>query len=183
MKSIIALVTFGLFLTFVQCKHKTNVAEYEIKQGLLSGGRSYSITSKTNAASRFSIKNELFSIGKKLVLLEDGKERYTVKHNLLNLMSTWTITDAVSGRELGKIKNKIKLIGSKIVANGEFGRYTIKGNFGNHSFKIIKNKHKVAKIEKKRFHLHDTYGVSVYDDTDQALMVLFAIIVDEIREH
>jgi len=70
-----------------------------------------------------------------------------------------------------------------MVAKGEFGQYTIKGDFGNHSFHITKDKHKVAKIEKKRFHLHDTYGLKVYDDADQALMVLFAIIVDEIREH
>jgi len=58
-------------------------------------------------------------------------------------MSTWTITDAVTGRELGKIKNKVKFVGSKIVADGEFGHYTIRGNFGNHSFSISKNKHKV----------------------------------------
>lgn len=58
-------------------------------------------------------------------------------------MSTWTITDAINGRELGKIKNKLKFIGSKMVADGEFGHYTIKGKLGNHSFTISKNKHKV----------------------------------------
>ena len=41
----------------------------------------------------------------------------------------------------------------------------------------------MAKIEKKSFHLHDTYGLTVYDNADQGLMVLFAILVDEIREH
>ena len=41
----------------------------------------------------------------------------------------------------------------------------------------------VASIEKKSKHLHDTYGLTVYGDRDQALMVLFTIIVDEIREH
>jgi len=159
------------------------VSEYEVKQGILSGGRIYEIIGKTNAISRFSIRNELFSIGKKLFLLENGEERYIVKHDILHLMSTWTISDVVTGRELGTIKNKFRLIGSKIVADGEFGHYTIEGDFGNHSFTIKKDGHKVAEIEKKIFHLHDTYGLTIYGDTDQALMILFTVIVDEIREH
>ena len=116
-------------------------------------------------------------------------------------MSTCIVTDSVTHRELGTIKNKLRLTGSKIVAEGVFGHYTIIGDFGNHSFTITKDGHevcsfvyflwltlkkydfKVAKIEKKSFHLHDTYGLTVYGDTDQALMVLFAVVVDEIREH
>ena len=46
--------------------------------GLLSGGRSYEIKGKTNSAARFTVRNELFSIGKKLTLLENGKDLYTV---------------------------------------------------------------------------------------------------------
>lgn len=51
---------------------------YDEFSGLLSGGRSYEIKSKTNSRSEFTIRNELFSIGKKLILLQDGKERYIV---------------------------------------------------------------------------------------------------------
>jgi len=181
--SIFTLVAFGMLLAIVQCIDKTTVTEYEIKQGLLSGGRSYEIKGKTNTAKRFSIRNELFSVGKKLILLEDGKERYTVKHDILNLMSTWTIKDASTGKELGTIENKLRVVGSKMEAHGAFGNYNIEGNFGNHAFTIKKDGEKVAKIEKKSFHLHDTYGLIVYGDADQALMVLFSIIVDEIREH
>jgi len=173
-----------MLLAFVQCTDMKVTAEYEIKQGLLSGGRSYEIKSKTNAATHFSIKNELLSVGKKLILLEDGKERYIVKHDILNLMSTWTIKEPGTDKVLGKIENKLRFVGSKIEANGVFGHYTIHGNFGNHAFNIKKDGHKVAKIEKKSFHIHDTYGLTVFgDDTDRALMVLFTIIVDEIREH
>ena len=115
-------------------------------------------------------------------------------------MSTWIIIDAVTSRELGTVRNQFRLIGSKIVAEGTFGHYVIRGNFGNRSYTIKKGEEevkkfffhriqtkmlfiKVAKIEKKSFHLHDTYGLTVYGDADQGLMVLFAIIVDEIREH
>jgi len=181
--SIIVLVACTMLLAYVQGANDTSTSEYEIKQGLLSGGRSYDIKSQINAPSTFSIKNELFSIGKKLILLENGKELYVVKHSILELMSTWTITEASSGKELGVIKNKVKLIGSKIVATGAFGRYTIEGKFRNHSFSIKKDGQRVAKIEKKSFHLHDTYGVTVYGNADKGLMILFSIIVDEIRQH
>ena len=93
------LVAIALLATLIHGKQVQEVAEYEIQQGkslacvagrrgrswltsgLLSGGRSYEIKSKTNAASRFTIRNELFSIGKKLYLLEDGKERFAVRHH------------------------------------------------------------------------------------------------------
>ncbi|CAF0975558.1 unnamed protein product [Adineta steineri] len=181
--TIIAFITFGLLLAFVQCRSRVAVTKYEIKQGsIFTGGRSYDIKSKTTNI-RFSIENELLRIGKKLTLLENGKPRYIVTHKLLNLWSTWSITDAITGREVGQIKNKFKVIGAKIHAEGDFGKYVIKGEFGKHTYKISKNHHKVAQIHKDRFHLHDTYGLKVYGNEDQALMILFAIVVDEIRQH
>ena len=51
---------------------------YEYSLGLLTGGRSYEIKSKTNAPEKFTIRNELFNVGKKLILLENNQERYTV---------------------------------------------------------------------------------------------------------
>jgi hypothetical protein len=59
-------------------------------------------------------------------------------------MSTWTITNSASGKQLGTIQNKLKFVGSKIDANGEFGHYKIEGDFGNHSFTIKKDGHKVS---------------------------------------
>jgi hypothetical protein len=46
--------------------------------GFLSGGHSYDVESKTNAKSKYTIRNELFHVGKKLTLLEDGKEIFIV---------------------------------------------------------------------------------------------------------
>ena len=43
-----------------------------------------SLAAKDNA-NRFSIQNELFSIGKKLVLLENGQPLYEIKHKIGHL--------------------------------------------------------------------------------------------------
>jgi len=180
--SIVALVAFTMLLAYVQCiDPKKPVAEYEITESLLGGGRHYDIKNETNGEAKFSTRNELFRVGKKLFLLKNGKELYVAKHDIFNSMSTWTITDAVTHKELGLIKHEVKFFGSEIEARGSFGTYRIFGEFANHKFDIMKDGQKVAKIEKERRHAHETYGLSVYGTADQGLMVLFTLMVDEIR--
>ncbi|CAF1644877.1 unnamed protein product [Adineta ricciae] len=181
--TIIALVAFGMLLAFVQCTDNKNVSEYRIKQSFISAARTYDVESKTNAPIKYTVRDELLSVGKKLYLLEDGKERYSVRHDLTNIMSTWIITDSHSGKEVGTIENKLKFVGSLMQATGSFGTYKIEGDFGNYSYSIMKDGEKVASIEKKALHLHHTYDLTVYGTADRALMILFSMIVNEIREH
>jgi len=115
-------------------------------------------------------------------LLEDGKERYTAQHDIGKIMGIWTIKEANSDKVLGKIEHRVRFRQPHIVADGIFGHYYIHGNFGNHKYTIQKRKKKVAKISKKDLNVPDTYNLTVYGDTDRALMVLFTIIVDEIRQ-
>jgi hypothetical protein len=87
----------------------TPACEFEVKQGsLLNTGRSYSLVSKFVFSStliiflifritevgklngkdnpnRFTIENELLSLGKKLVLLENGHPIYEFQHKLGHL--------------------------------------------------------------------------------------------------
>ena len=46
--------------------------------GFISAARTYDVESKTNAPNKYTVRDELLSVGKKLFLLEDGKERYSV---------------------------------------------------------------------------------------------------------
>jgi len=83
--------------------------EFEVKQGsLLNTGRSYTFVfdefifplfvifrifritevgplAANDNPNRFTIQNELLSIGKKLVLLENGRPLYEIKHKLGHL--------------------------------------------------------------------------------------------------
>jgi hypothetical protein len=82
--------------------------EFEVKQGsLLNNGRSYTFVfddffsiliifsifritevgplAANGNASRFTIQNELLSLGKKLVLLENGRPIYEIKHKIGHL--------------------------------------------------------------------------------------------------
>ncbi|CAF0915802.1 unnamed protein product [Adineta steineri] len=181
--SIIALVTFGMLLACVQCTGNESISEYIIKGDFLTLGHSYTIESKLNAPTKFSTRWEPFNLGKKIFLLEDGKERFIVKHEILNLMSTWKISAAGSEKVLGTFENKLDFIGSTMEVNGEFGHFLIEGEFLNHEFTIKKDHEKVAEISKKLLKLENTYELTVFGKVDRALMVLFTIIVDEIRKH
>ena len=47
--------------------------------GLISAARTYNVEGVTNAPNKYTVRDELLSVGKKLYLLEDGKERYSVR--------------------------------------------------------------------------------------------------------
>jgi len=169
-------------LTFAKLK---STREFEIKQGLFSGGRSYTIkTLSCRDCQNFKIENEWFSIGKKLSLLEGGKVKYQIKHDLgLKLFQEWKIYNA-QGEVIGTLKHKAHLGNDKYTVKLGDQKYTVSGNFITRTFRIKKNGVKtVAKIYKKLFHLHDIYTVKVNQSEDPALMLLIAIGVDEIRQH
>ncbi|CAF1526797.1 unnamed protein product [Adineta steineri] len=181
--SIIALVAFGMLLACVQCTDNESISKYLIKGNFFTLGRKYTIKSELNAPTKFSTKWVPYNLGKKLILLEDGKDRFIVEHELGSLMSTWKISAAGSDKVLGSFRNKIDFVGSTMEVDGEFGHFLIEGEFLNHEFTIKKDDEKVAEITKKLMRLENTYELTVFGKVDRALMVLFTIIVDEIRKH
>jgi hypothetical protein len=104
------LILLLLFIGTISASFKPE-REFEVKQGsLLNNGRSYTfvinfffffsflsiifwifrikevgkLSSKADP-NRFTIQNELLSLGKKLVLLENGRPLYEFKHKLGHL--------------------------------------------------------------------------------------------------
>ncbi|CAF0719974.1 unnamed protein product [Adineta ricciae] len=164
--------------------------EFEVKQGsLLNTGRSYTITevSKTlngQNPSRFSIQNELLSLGKKLILLDNGQPLYEFKHDLGHLYQKWSIYDPRTGDTVGTLKHRPSIIhDSYKLKSTKLGTYRITGNIGSRTFSITKDGHKVAEIHKKHFHVHDTYSVKIEANQDPAVILLVTIGIDEIRQH
>jgi len=180
------LILFLLFIGTISGSFKSE-REFEIKQGsLLNNGRSYTITEvgKFDNSSYFTIQNDLFSIGKKLVLLENGRPLYELKHKLGHLYQKWNIYDPQSGDTLASLQHRPSLIhDSYKVKSTKFGNFRISGNIGSRTFNIKKDGHKVAEVHKKRFHLHDTYSVKIEANQDPAIILLITIGIDEIRQH
>jgi len=103
-----AFILLLLFIGTISATFKPE-REFEVKQGgLLNHGGSYmlvlkflcfififnhlfritevsNLTDKISNPNRFTIQNELFSLGKKLVLLENQQPLYEIKHKLGHL--------------------------------------------------------------------------------------------------
>jgi hypothetical protein len=102
-----SLILLLLFIGTISASFKPE-REFEIKQSsLLNNGRSYTLVnpfirliilifiifritevgklSVKDNPSRFTIQNDLISLGKKLVLLENGQPLYEIKHKLGHL--------------------------------------------------------------------------------------------------
>ena len=120
-------------------------------------------------------------------------------------IARWNLYNALTDETIGSLKHRPSLIrDSYKLKSSKFGNYRVTGNIGNRKFDIKKNGQKVrartelgpsltnrilffvaqvAEIEKKRFHLHDTYTVKVAAGEDTAIVLLLAIGIDEIRQH
>jgi len=125
--------------------------KFEVKQGLFSGGRSYTIKNLGTGGPNYKIENEWFSLGKKLALLENDKLKYQIKHDLgLKLFQEWKIYNA-QGETIGILKHKAHLGNDKYTVKIGSQKYTVTGNFVTRTFKIKKNgQTTVAKIYKKK---------------------------------
>ncbi|CAF0887150.1 unnamed protein product [Adineta steineri] len=164
--------------------------EFEIKQGsLLNNGRSYTITDTSKSAVKdaeaiYTISNDLLSLGKKLVLLEKGQPLYELKHKLGHLYQKWNIYDVKTNENIGTLRHRPSIIhDSYKLKSTKFGNFRVSGNIGSRTFSIKKNGHKVAEIQKKLLHVHDTYRVQIEANQDPAIILLLAIGIDEIRKH
>ncbi|UJR27766.1 hypothetical protein I4U23_009039 [Adineta vaga] len=183
-------IIFLLFLLGVVSANFKPEQEFEVKQtSLVNNGRGYTITEVGPLAvkddpARYTIQNDLLSLGKKLLLLEKNQPLYEIKHKLGHLYQKWRITDARTGETLGTLKHRPSLIhDSYKLTSPKFGNYRISGNISGRTFSVKKGGVKIAEIHKKRLHLHDTYSVAIAAKQDPTVILLLAIGIDEIRQH
>jgi len=117
----------------------------------------------------------------RFTLLENGKDKFIVKMNAPELKSPWTISNATSGEEMGTIKYRTKYATTQIKAYGTFGNVRIEGMFREHEYTIKKDGQLIARIHKKDNSTKNVYDLKIYESDHRALVVLFTIVVDEMR--
>lgn len=83
--------------------------------------------------------------------------------------------------KLGMVRRK-GFFRAKFVAKTNFGEYVAKGKFGmSYTFTITKSGTPVANISKKIINITDTYAVDVLDEKETAVVLAFALAIDEIH--
>jgi len=153
---------------------------------------------------RYKMREKLLSIGDDFwIETQRGRRAFKVDGKALRIRKTLELQDA-SGRELYKIQEKLVTIRDVMAIEGPGGRvatvkkalisplreryqvdfdaggqWTVQGNIVDHQYEIEGPNGKIAEVGKKWFRVRDTYGVQVEAGNDDALVLVVAIVVDQ----
>ena len=157
-----------------------------------------------SGGTRYRMREKLFSIGDDFWIdTEDDRHAFKVNGKALRLRSTFVL-ETPAGDELFKIQEKKLRVrdtmelerGGETVATvkkalitplrdrftidlGDAGELHAKGNIVDHEYEIERDGDKVAEISKKRFKMHDTYGIEIGGKQDDALIIAICVCVEQ----
>lgn len=151
---------------------------YQINQKILSFGDDFIIRDEYGS-ERYHVKGKIFALGDKLRIYdENGFERAYIEQKLFRLLPEYSIY--IGGQYAAKVKKEFTFFRPKFNIESMAGHYSIDGDFFGYDFRISKGERVVAVISKRFFAFRDSYGVEIVDDENQALILAFVIIIDQV---
>jgi uncharacterized protein YxjI len=130
---------------------------------------------------------------------ESGDKVFKVNGQATKIRDTWVLEDA-RGDEVAlirekklSVRDKIKIefgdreatvrkamgLGDRFAVEVENGPdLKVKGQIGDHEYKIERDGDRVAEVSKKWFTIRDTYGVEVEHDADTVLALCITVAVE-----
>ena len=156
------------------------------------------------AATRYKMRQRMFSIGDDYVIENDRGERvFRLDGKALRIRKTILFED-MDGHELCKIQERMLHIrdtmeiegpdGNRIamvhkamitplrerwIANLEDGPdLHTKGNIVDHEYTIERDGDKIAEVSKRWFRVRDTYGVEVFPGENDVLILAVTAVID-----
>ncbi|MBZ4668397.1 MAG: hypothetical protein JG775_1549 [Defluviitaleaceae bacterium] len=155
-----------------------NAMRYQINQKILSFGDNFTIKDEYGS-DQFYVKGKVFALGDKLTIYDvNGVERVYIEQKLLKLMPEYSVY--LNGQYAAKVKKEFTFFRPRFHIESTFGQYSIEGDFFGYDFRILKQGRVVASVSKKFFSFRDSYGVEIADDENQALILAFVIIIDQV---
>ncbi len=128
---------------------------------------------------RFYVNSEIFTIGKKLYLMDNaGKALYFIKQKLFNFLPVYEIYQ--DELLFASLKKKFTILKPKIDIDQNGTPYFISGDLWSHEFTILRNDIVVASVSKKWFAFSDSYGVDISGIENDEFIVALVICMDEI---
>ncbi len=154
-------------------------------------------------STTYQMREKLLAIGDDFWVENSAGQRvYKVNGKALRLRDTLVLEDA-EGHDLLKIQRKLAHLRKTMEIErdhdtaatvhkrhiGIRDRFVIEvdhgpkleavGNFVDHEYKIEDDGHLVAEVSKAWFRVRDTYGVSIADGWDNALVLCMAVVIDQ----
>ncbi len=125
---------------------------------------------------RFYVEGEIFTLGKKLHILNPhGENLLSIQQRLFTFMPKY---DLIRRDEtVATIIKEFTFLKPRYVIDGI--PFTVEGDFFDHTYEILRDESPIASIYKEWFSWGDSYVVDVFNsDVDELILLAIAITID-----
>ena len=151
---------------------------YQVRQKIFSLGDRYAVKD-ASGSDRFLVRSAVVSVSKRMWIMDmEGRELYSMRRKLLSFLPCYRISRGDA--EVARLRQKLSLWGKRFSVEGERGSFLIKGRPLDFDYSIEKGGAKVASVSKRFFSLSDTYGVEITEGEDDAFILAFVVIIDQL---
>ena len=149
-----------------------------MKEKVFSWGDRFTVKDE-NGWDKYYVEGEVFSLGKKLHLLNIHNEEVAfIQQKLFTWMPRFTVS--VAGRQIAEIRKEFTLFFQRYVIDG-LG-WEIEGSVWSHEYVIRKNGRIIVQVEKEWFNWGDSYVLDIVDPADELIALAVVLTIDCVAE-
>ena len=149
-----------------------------MKEKVFSWGDRFTVKDE-NGWDKYYVEGEVFSLGKKLHLLNIHNEEVAfIQQKLFTWMPRFTVS--VAGRQIAEIRKEFTLFFQRYVIDG-LG-WEIEGSVWSHEYVIRKNGRIIVQVEKEWFNWGDSYVLDIADPADELIALAVVLTIDCVAE-
>ena len=147
-----------------------------MKQKVFSWGDKFRIADEYGNI-RYYVEGEVFTLGKKLHLLDaGGRELMFIHQKLLSLLPRYLI--AQNGRDIAEVVKEFTLFRQQFTVDGP--GWDVAGDFLQHEYEIAEEGRPVARISKHWFTWGDSYEIDIVPGTDETMVLCVVLVIDAV---
>ena len=149
-----------------------------MKEKVFSWGDRFTVKDE-NGWDKYFVQGEVFSLGKKLHILNIHDEEVAfIQQRLLTLMPRFTVF--MGGREVAQIRKEFTLFFQRYVIDG-LG-WEVEGSILAHEYEIRKNGRTIVRISKEWLTWGDSYMLDIADPADELIALAVVLTIDCVAE-
>ena len=149
-----------------------------MKEKVFSWGDRFTVKDE-NGWDKYFVQGEVFSLGKKLHILNIHDEEVAfIQQRLLTLMPRFTVS--MGGREVAQIRKEFTLFFQRYVIDG-LG-WEVEGSILAHESEIRKNGRTIVRISKEWLTWGDSYMLDIADPADELIALAVVLTIDCVAE-
>lgn len=148
--------------------------ELYMKQRVFSWGDRFEIYG-TSGEVRYTVEGEVFSLGKRLHILDPyGRELAFIHEKLMAFLPKYYISR--DGADIAEVVREFTFFRSRYTVNGP--GWTVSGDFFDHEYEISDGQRQVAAVSKEWLSWGDAYAIHIASGVDPVLALAVVLVID-----